>query len=135
MDAASSNAGIALFLMIAVANVALFSFLAVAVWIGARQKEREAYYKADMIKRIAEVGGDQSPALAYLREQERISAAKRLAGFRLGGLINLAIGLALMILLYALARWSGVYLVGLFPLFVGLALLAYGFWLSPKAAA
>lgn len=129
------NPGVAVFFYLAIANISLFTFLAVAVWVGARRREREAYYKAETMKRIVEAGGERSPALEYLREQETITAAKRVAGFRLGGLVNLAIGLALMILLHSLVRESGVYLVGLFPLFVGLALLVYGSWLSPKTAA
>ena len=134
MNSNESNAGVALFLMIAVANIALFSFLAVAVWLGARRKEREAYYRAETMKRVIEAGGERSPVLDYLREQERNNTARRSAGFKLGGLVNLAIGLALMILLHTLVQTSGVYLAGLFPLFLGLALLGYGAWVGPKTA-
>src|SRR5882672_10660977 len=97
-----SNPGVAVFFFLAIGAIALFTFLSVATWAGTRQAEREAYYKAEMMKRIAEIGGERSPAIDYLREQERIAAAKRAAGFKIGGLINVAVGIALMILLHEL---------------------------------
>ena len=54
-------------------------------------------------------------------------------GFRLAGMINIAVGLALMIFLRALVHFAGVYLSGLIPLFVGIALLVYGYWMIPQA--
>ena len=124
--------GVAVFFFLAIGAIALFSFLSVATWAGTRQAERESYYKAEMLKKIAEIGGEHNPALDYLREKERISAAKRMGGFRLGGLINIAIGLALILLLHALVPVPGVAFVGLIPLFVGAVLVAYGYWLAPK---
>jgi hypothetical protein len=61
---------IAVFVFLAIGAISLFSFLAVASWAGSRQAERSEYYKADMMKKIAEVGGDRNPALDYLREPE-----------------------------------------------------------------
>jgi len=130
MDIISPEASI--FFFLAIGAIALFTFLSVATWAGTRQAEREAYYKAEMMKRIAEIGGERSPAIDYLREQERIAAAKRAAGFKIGGLINVAVGIALMILLHELVHAAPVYLTGMFPLLVGVALLVYVFWLGPK---
>jgi len=124
--------GVAVFLFLAIGALALFAFLSVATWTGTRQQERESYYRAEMMKKIAEAGGEQNPALAYLREQERIAAAKRVGGFRLAGMINIAVGLALIIFLHALVHFAGVYLMGLIPLFVGVALLVYGYWMVPQ---
>ncbi len=132
MNEATSNAGVALFAFLAVSSIALFTFVSIATWAGTRQKEREAYYKADMMKRIAETGGERNPALEYLREQERIAAAKRTAGFKLGGIVNVGIGVALMILLRALVTDVPVYLAGLFPLVIGMSLLLYVYGLEPK---
>jgi hypothetical protein len=126
--------GVAVFFFLAIGAIALFSFLSVATWAGTRQAERESYYKAEMLKKIAEMGGEHNPALEYLREKERISAAKRMGGFKLGGLINIAIGFALLILLHALVPVRGVALVGLIPLFIGVVLAAYGYWLGPREA-
>jgi hypothetical protein len=135
MGAGETQAGIALFMFLAVGAIALFTFLSVATWAGTRQKEREAYYKAETLKKIAEVGGDRNPALDYLREQERIAIAKHLAGFKVGGLVNIGVGIGLMLLLHGLTPGTAVYLTGTLPLFIGVALLAYVFWFAPKEAA
>jgi hypothetical protein len=123
------------FIVPVVGTIAVFTFLSVATFSKARQAEREAYYKAEMMKKIAEVGGTSNPALDYLREQEQIKATNRLGGMKLGGLINIGAGFGLMILLHGLVRDEPVYLVGTIPMFVGLALLAYGYWIAPERAA
>ena len=52
-----------------IAAIALFSFLSVAAWTSARQKEREAYYKSEAIKKLAEMqGATPEPVLQVLRE-------------------------------------------------------------------
>jgi len=122
----------ALFIFLAIVALSLFSFLAVASWAGSRRDERSEYYKADMMKKIAELGGERNPALEYLREQQRIASVKRLGGFKLGGLINVGVGLALMIFLRALTSTPPFFLTGLIPVFIGLALLAYAFWFAPE---
>ena len=134
MDVDVRSPEVAVFFFLAIGSIALFGFLSVATWTGTRAQEREAYYKAETLKKIAEMGGERNPALEYMRERERIAAAKRIGGFRLGGLINIAIGLALLILLHALVHVPGVALVGLIPLFIGVVLAAYGYWLGPSGA-
>ena len=126
---------VAVFVFLAIGAIGLFTFLAVASWAGARQAERSEYYKADMMKKIAEVGGERSPALDYLREQERIASVKRLGGLKLGGLTCVGVGLGLMIFLKALITGAPIYLTGTIPFFVGLALLAYAFWFAPERLA
>ncbi len=123
---------IAVFVFLSIGAIALFTFLSVATWAGTRQAEREAYYKAEMMKKIAEVGGENNPALEYLREQERIAAAKRLGGIKLGGLVTSGLGLGNMIFLRALLHGQPIYLSGTIFLFIGLALLAYAFWFAPE---
>ena len=123
---------VAVFAFLAIGAISLFAFLAVASFAGSRQAERSEYYKAEMMKKIAELGGDRNPALEYLREQERIAANKRLGGYKLGGLINIGVGLGLIIFLKALVQGAPVYLTGLIPLFIGAALLAYATWLAPE---
>jgi hypothetical protein len=127
--------GVAVFVFLAIGAIALFSFLSVATWAGTRQAEREAYYKAEMMKKIAETGGERNPALEYLREQEHIKAEKRLGGIKLGGLINIGVGFGLMMLLKGLVHGPSVYLSGTIPLFIGLAMLAYAFWFAPERSA
>jgi hypothetical protein len=49
--------------------IALFTFLSVAAWTSARRKERDAYYKSEAIKKIAEMQGTTpEPVLQMLRE-------------------------------------------------------------------
>ncbi|HLH44108.1 MAG TPA: hypothetical protein VKV74_14065 [Bryobacteraceae bacterium] len=49
--------------------VALFSFLGVNAWVNARRREREAYYKSEAIKKIAELREPPpEPVLSALRE-------------------------------------------------------------------
>jgi hypothetical protein len=122
----------AVFFFLSIGAIALFTFLSVATWTGTRHAEREAYYKAEMMKKIAEAGGGSNPALDYLREQERIAAAKRLGGYKLGGLIVSGLGLGVLIFLKALIPSQPIYLCGTIFLFIGLALLVYARWFAPE---
>ncbi len=109
--------GGALFLFLAVASVALFSFLAVSVWTDARKKEREAYYRGETVKKIAESqGAGATSALELLREQHRIATLRTREGVKLGGLIMAAVGIGVMVMLRGLERHEPVYLAGLVPL-------------------
>jgi hypothetical protein len=116
-----------------VGSIALFSFLAVASWSEARRKEREAYYRNETLKKIAESSGEGAKsALELLREQEKNAVKRRLEGMKLGGLITAAVGIGVMVLLRGLEHDEPVYVVGLIPLLIGLALLLYVFLLAPK---
>lgn len=116
-----------------VAIVTVFSFTAVVTWVKAQGKEREAYYKSETLKKIAEAPGPSATAaLDYLREQEKIAQRHRRGEQTLGGLITLAAGVGLMIFLQAIEHKEPVYLAGLIPTLVGAALLAYASFLAPK---
>ena len=129
---------VAPFLMPIVVIVVVFSFTAVMAWLGARRKERDAYYRNETLKKIAEAQGGGANAIEFLREQERITARQRREGQKLGGMITLVVGIGMMIFLKAmLARDADptaqqAYLVGLIPLLIGAVLLAYSFILAPK---
>jgi hypothetical protein len=131
----SSNAiPIAGMLVPIIGSIALFSFLAVASWSGARRKEREAYYKSEMLKKLAETSGEGTrAAIELLHSEERGAAERRREGIKLGGLITLGAGIALMVFLRAAAQDDpGAYLVGLLPASVGAALLVYTYLLAAK---
>jgi hypothetical protein len=51
------NETMATFLVFAIGAVSLFSFLSVAAWANARRGEREAYYRSEAIKKLAEIQG------------------------------------------------------------------------------
>jgi hypothetical protein len=128
------NVGVVAVFIPVVGSIALFSFLAVASWSDARRREREAYYKNETLKKIAESSGEGArAAIELLREQEKSTVKRRLEGMKLGGLITAVVGIGVMVLLHGIANDEGpVYLVGLIPLLIGLALLTYTFLLAPK---
>ena len=133
MDGIGGIASLGVFLIPIVGSIALFSFLAVASWSDARRKEREAYYMADALKKIADSSAEGGKsAVEYLREQNSIAARKRVEGLKLAGLITTAVGLGLMIFLKGINHDEPVYLVGIIPLLIGLSLVVYSFVLAPK---
>jgi hypothetical protein len=115
-----------LWMFLSIGAVALFVvFIPLVSWIESRRKEREAYYKADMMRRLAEASGEGAKsALALLREEERTKAIKQLEGLKIGGLVNLGVGIGLIFMLHSLGQHVP-YLVGLIPGLVGVALLLY----------
>jgi hypothetical protein len=123
------------FLFLSVGAIALFSFVAVAVWSGERRREREAYYRSETLKKIADTqGAGGGSALEFLREEERIEARRKREGQKLGGMITMAVGVGLMIFLYSIpdpdARFA--YRVGLIPFLIGVVLLGHALFAAPK---
>ena len=86
--------------------VALFVvFIPLTSWIDSQRKEREAFYKAETFRRLAESSSDSAKAaLDLLREQSRMETRKKREGMKLGGLINIGVGVGLMIFLRALVH-------------------------------
>jgi hypothetical protein len=118
-----------LWMFLSVGAVSLFVvFIPLVSWIDSRRKEREAFYKADMIRRLADASGEGAKiALEMLREEERLKRIKTREGLKIGGLINLGVGVGLSILLYSIGGNHGdnPYLVGLIPGLIGVAMLVY----------
>jgi hypothetical protein len=117
---------VAVFVWLSIGSIALFTFLGVAAWTGTRARERELYYKNDLLKKIAESpesGG--AAALQYLREQHRMSQEKRRGGLQLGGLLTTAVGVGLMISLLTIVH-RPIFFIGLIPVLVGIVLFIYG---------
>jgi hypothetical protein len=125
---------VSLFGFLSVSAVATFSFIAVVVWSQERRREREAYYRSETLKKIAEAGAGGTSAVEFLREEQSIAARRRKEGLKLAGLITSAVGLALMVFIGAVERRSSEpsYLVGIIPLFIGAALLAYVYVMAAK---
>jgi hypothetical protein len=131
-DPEMSNFGMWLFL--SVGAVALFVvFIPLVTWLDSRRKEREAYYKSENIRRLAEAPGDAAKtALELLREEDRLKRLKMIEGLKVGGLITLGVGIGLIIFLRSLmGSGSGSpYLCGLIPAMVGVAMLIYAFFMA-----
>jgi hypothetical protein len=115
-------AGVALFL-------GVFSFLAIAAWSGNRTRERELYYKSELLKKAMETPGPEAAAvLAHIRDQDarhaRAAIREKRLGMVTGGLTVAGVGLGLMAFMrMAPGDTHAYYLVGLMPLMIGLALL------------
>jgi hypothetical protein len=111
----------------------VFAFVTVITWVGERRKEREAFYRSEILKKIADGAGAGSQQVLEMMQQEQRNMQIRVReGQKLGGLVLIAVGLAMMALLYMLVRDNAVWLSGLFPLLIGAVLLAYVFFLAPK---
>ncbi len=98
-----------LWLFLSVGAIALFGiFIPTVTWIDSRRKEREAFYKAETFRRMAESSGEGAKAaVEMLREEERIKQVKVREGLKIAGLINVATGLALTIFLHGLTPAGG----------------------------
>jgi hypothetical protein len=97
------------------------------------RKEREAYYKAEALKKLAGSEGVGTDAvLQYFREEERRAQRRTRSGLRLAGLITGSVGIGSMVFLYAYAPLPDqpVYLAGLIPTLVGAALIVYSYIVS-----
>lgn len=125
------------FLAWIVGLVSFFSFLAIASWMKARLRERQAFYKSETIKKIAESQGGNA-ALEYLRDGDRAAARQRNESRKLSGLVTVAVGIGIMIFLRRVPISphsdgdSSAYLVGIIPILVGAALIVYSYVLAPK---
>lgn len=120
-------------IIISVIMIAIFTFVTVSAWAEQRRREREAFYRSEVLKKLAESTGDQArQVIEMIREQERNEERKRREGGRLAGVIVTGVGLGL-IAMFALLAPGGVWGIGLIPLLVGLALLLYNYVLGPRA--
>jgi hypothetical protein len=122
---------VGLFLFLSVGAASLFSFIAVTVWAGERRKEREAFYHAEVLKKIAELPESGPAAQEYLRERQRLADRNLRGGLRLAGLIVTAAGMGLFSLFNAFHDGPPRE-VGMIPLLVGLAIFVYGQFMAPR---
>ncbi|HEX4321818.1 MAG TPA: hypothetical protein VHZ52_12980 [Acidobacteriaceae bacterium] len=129
-----------IFLFLSVSVIAVFSFISITVWAEARRKEREAYYKAESLRRVAEMPGDGAKyVVEMMREEERnrqlrarANEVRQIEGMKIGGLVLLGVGVGLMVMIGALSEKYSAGAVGLIPGLIGVALLVYALFLAPK---
>ena len=115
-----------------VANVFFFAFLSVIGWASQKRREREAFYRYEVLKKLVEQGGaGGQQALELIRTEAQLQDRRRREARILGGLITAAIGASSMILLYVLTPAAGLWSAGLIPLSVGAVILLYSLF-SPK---
>jgi len=132
-DEIFTNPDFGMWMFLSIGAVSMFVvFIPLVTWIDSRRKEREAFYKADTFRRVAESSGEGAKAaLAMLQEEGRQARIKRRESMKIGGLTNLAVGIALLIFLHALVGNEPVYLCGLIPGLIGVAMLVYVFFMAP----
>jgi hypothetical protein len=119
---------VALWEFLSVGAFALFSFLAIASWSESRRREREAYYRGEAVRKVADAQPEiAASAFDFLREQERNDKERVRAQIKIGGLVTCAAGIGTMIFLWALIRDAPIYLSGSIPLLIGVALLAWSY--------
>lgn len=124
-----------LFLFLAVGAIAVFTFLAVAVFADNRSKERISYHRSETLKKLAESPPESARrVLEVMQAEDRLKRRRMLEGLKLGGLITAGVGIGLSLFLYFLdaEQPSGVFMVGFIPLFIGLAMLLYATLLAPS---
>jgi ABC-type uncharacterized transport system substrate-binding protein len=104
--------------------VSVFSSASVAVWASTKHRERKDFYRGETLKKLAESGA--AAVTEYLREEERLEEARRVAqrqrvveGNRLVGLILLVVGGTLLVALRQLVPEQPVYLLSLAPMGIG----------------
>ena len=113
--------------------IAGIAFVAIAVWLGERRKEREAFYRSEVLKKIADSEGNAAQkAFEIMREQDLNAQIRRREGIKLGGLITMAGGIGLSIFLANMEIEQPVWLAGVIPVLVGAVLAGYAFFFAPK---
>lgn len=123
---------IGLWIFLSVGAVALFGvFIPLVSWMESRRKEREAYYRSETLRRVAEASGEGAKAtLELLWEENRQKQMQTREGLKIGGLINIGVGIGLIPFLKLLLPGQAVFLCGLIPLMVGVAMLIYVYVLA-----
>jgi hypothetical protein len=125
------NPAMGLWIFLSVGAVCLFVvFIPLVTWIDSRRKEREAFYQADTMRRLADSTTDGAKAaLELLREQARQENFKRREGLKIGGIITAFVGAGTIALLNEV---GGPKLAGAIPLLVGVAMLIYVYLLAAR---
>jgi hypothetical protein len=114
-----------------VAIVGGLTFATIAHWIDTQRKEREAFYKAETLRRVTEAPTEGAKAaLQLLHENDRVKRLQAREGMKIAGLINIAVGIGLLIFLHALLQGAAIYLCGLIPGFIGVGFLLYVYLLA-----
>jgi hypothetical protein len=116
--------------LIPIAGIAL---AAIIVWLTEQRKAKESSYRNELLRKIAESQGDSAQKVFdMIRQQEGESRIRRREGLKLAGLITVAIGIGLGVMLAMLERSEPAWIIGVIPAFIGAALLIYVFFLAPK---
>lgn len=116
-----------------IGSVVFFAFLSVVGWARQKRREREAYYRHEVLKKLIEQGGagGGQQVLELMRSEAELQDRQKREARILGGLITAVIGASVMILLYILVPVGGVWAAGLIPFSVGAVILLFALF-TPK---
>ena len=107
-------------------------WLGFVIWAGAKQKEREAFYRNELLKKVIDSpGGSTQSVMEMVRQQERDARIRRREGLKLGGLILIAAGIGLTALLAMFERNEPAWAVGILPTLIGIAIFLYIRFMAP----
>jgi hypothetical protein len=113
--------------------VSVFSFISINAFVDQRRRERDAFYRNELFKKLAESPADQAQrVLDIMREKDLATERRQREGMKLGGLVVTAVGLGLMAMLKLMAPHDMAWPVGLIPLLIGVVLLVHTFSKAPR---
>ena len=70
-------------ILTSVMMISVFTFVSVAAWAEQRRREREAFYRSEGLKKLADATGDQArQVIEMMREQDRNKERQRREGAR-----------------------------------------------------
>ena len=129
-------ANAAMFLFLAAAVVAVFAFLSIAVWVNGPAHERLARERLALLRTVAENQNENArEVLDMLRREDEKRAARKAReerqGWIVGGLIVIAIGVGLGIMMIAL-EGGRTWTLAAIPLLIGAVLLGVGLHTNPN---
>ena len=112
--------------------ISLFTFLAISSVADNRRKQDEARAKYEFLKKMAEGGNfDVEKYMEFEQVERRAWRERRIENLRLGGLILVGLGVALVAFFYAVADHDRrVATLGLIPAAVGAALFLAAWMMS-----
>jgi hypothetical protein len=107
-----------------VGAVALFGFLSVSSWVDAKRREREAFFRHELLKKVAESPSAQQ-VIDLLRQEDADRIERRRQAIQLAGWVALGLGLGVGLLLSQLVSVPGLWAVGAIPALVGAAIVVH----------
>ena len=119
-------------LFLAAVTVASLAFVSVVVWAENRLKERQAFYRFEFRKRLAEAGKMDAASVASLMKYEheiRLSQGRH--KLLVTAFVFLGIGVGACVGLQFLG--GSIWTLGFIPVSIGLCLLIYGLVFAAKA--
>jgi hypothetical protein len=134
---------VAVFFFLAAASIAFFAFLIAAHWIDTRAAERQVRDRLALLRKIADQPPESARLMAdLLREDEARTAKRERARARearreniQGGMVVVAVGVGLAIMLAAVEPSEQVWTVGFIPVLIGLVSIGFALFAEPTAEA